>query len=195
MITVAIVAILAAIAVPMYQKYVKKSRTSEATANLGAIAMYEETYYSENDSYISAPPNPTNVPKPTDTGGRLYFNSSVGEWASLGRVMGSNTPVYFQYEIRAGQYMSGTGGASSTATLVNPATSRLIGTNGGDVANPGTSVCSNASTGADALGIPTTPSSNWYYVTAAGNQDGDSTCSIFIKVIDRPDVVVENDIE
>jgi len=52
MIVVAIVAILAAIAIPSYLRFQSKAKTAEATNNLGAIRAAEETYRAENDSYM-----------------------------------------------------------------------------------------------------------------------------------------------
>jgi type IV pilus assembly protein PilA len=52
MIVVAIIAILAAIAIPSFLRFQMKSKTSEATANLGAIRTCEESYRAENDVYI-----------------------------------------------------------------------------------------------------------------------------------------------
>ena len=51
MIVVAIVAILAAIAIPSYLRFQSKAKTAEATNNLGAIRAAEETYRAENDEY------------------------------------------------------------------------------------------------------------------------------------------------
>jgi len=52
MIVVAIIAILAAIAIPSFLRFQMKSKTSEATANLGAIRTCQESYRAENDTYI-----------------------------------------------------------------------------------------------------------------------------------------------
>lgn len=186
MIAVAIIGILAAIAVPQYSKYVKQSRTSEAVQNLSSIAMYQETYFSENDNYITCAANPSQVPTPQDTAGRLQFDADLGNWAQLGRVLADNTPVYFQYEIRAGQYTSGGSASTIAGVLVAPDTGVA----------PGGGHCQGISSlSADSLSVPTTAGSNWFYATAVGDQDGDGTCSLFIGVVDRPDIVKENDIE
>lgn len=58
MIVVAIIAILAAIAIPNYLRFAMKSKTAEATTNLGAIRTCEEAYYAEEDTYIDCAPNP-----------------------------------------------------------------------------------------------------------------------------------------
>ena len=59
MIVVAIIAILAAIAIPQYKKFQLKSKTSEAKTNLGAIKTCEEAYAAEHDVYLSANWTPT----------------------------------------------------------------------------------------------------------------------------------------
>jgi len=58
MIVVAIIAILAAIAIPSFLRFQMKSKTSEATANLGAIRTCEESYRAENDVYFDQGPAP-----------------------------------------------------------------------------------------------------------------------------------------
>ncbi|MFH1017501.1 MAG: prepilin-type N-terminal cleavage/methylation domain-containing protein [Pseudomonadota bacterium] len=190
MIVVAIIAILAAIAIPMYGKYIKKSRTAEAVSNLGAIGLYEETYFSEMDRYVTADPDPASVPNPSLAGGRGTFSSGVTGWGQLGRAIPDGSKVFFQYEIRAGQITSGGGdGTASDGSLVPYGA-------GGAVA-PGRSSCSPALTSyyAGLLSIPQTNSSNWFYATAVGDQDGDQKCSLFIKVIDRTDISATDEIE
>ena len=51
MIAVAIVAILAAIAIPSYTGYVQRSRISEATNELATLRMRLEQYYQDNRNY------------------------------------------------------------------------------------------------------------------------------------------------
>jgi len=188
MIVVVIVSILAAIAIPAYSKYVKKSRTSEAVSNLGAIAMFEETFFSENDSYVTASANPASVPTSANPGGRLAFSSGISNWAQLGRIIPDRQMVYFQYQIIAGQFTSGSSFTSSSGPFLQSYTFTH---------NPGAGWCTNSSFGmsASSLTIPSGASVNWFYATATGDQNANKKCSLFIKVIDRPDIVTENDIE
>lgn len=51
MIAVAIIAILSSLAVPAYQKYVQKSRRSDAINALTKAAAQEEKYYFQNNVY------------------------------------------------------------------------------------------------------------------------------------------------
>lgn len=188
---VTIIAILGAIAAPLYSRYIRSSKTSEAIGNLGTIAMFEETYFSENSSYVSAVPNPTgNIPGPSDTGGRKYFSASATGWSLLGRIIPDNTPLIFQYEIRAGQFDSALGSVTGGSGNLVSYTS---------TASPGTG-CNPAlsSLSAQALSIPQVASSNWFYATAVGNQKANGSsaiCSLFVKVIDRVDIYKSNPIE
>ena len=59
MIVVAIIAILAAVAIPTFMRFAMKSKTAEATGNLSAIRTCEESYKAENDVYISCAAAPT----------------------------------------------------------------------------------------------------------------------------------------
>ena len=54
MIVVAIIAILAAIAIPSFLRFAMRSKTSEATSNLAGIRTGEEAYRSEHDVYLGA---------------------------------------------------------------------------------------------------------------------------------------------
>jgi type IV pilus assembly protein PilE len=56
MITVAIVAILAAIALPSYQDYVTRSKITDATSTLANLRVQMEQYYQDNRAYDN-PPN------------------------------------------------------------------------------------------------------------------------------------------
>jgi type IV pilus assembly protein PilE len=53
MVTVAIIAILAAIAVPNYTDYVKRGKLQEATSNLLALRTKMEQYFQDNRSYTT----------------------------------------------------------------------------------------------------------------------------------------------
>lgn len=57
MITVAVAGILAAVAVPSYQNYVRRGQTSEATTGLAELRVKMEQYYQDNrkyDGYVDA---------------------------------------------------------------------------------------------------------------------------------------------
>jgi type IV pilus assembly protein PilE len=54
MITVAIVAILASIAIPAYTDYVRRGQLSEATSTLSDLRVRMEQFYQDNRSYAGA---------------------------------------------------------------------------------------------------------------------------------------------
>jgi type IV pilus assembly protein PilE len=74
MITVAIVAILAAIAYPSYRNYVIRGQLVTATTALSAMRADMERYYQDNRTYVAAngpcstPPTPTNFTVSCSTG-------------------------------------------------------------------------------------------------------------------------------
>ena len=55
MITVAIVAILAAIVLPSYTQYVKRGKITDATSNLAAMQVKMEQYYQDFRTYNGTP--------------------------------------------------------------------------------------------------------------------------------------------
>lgn len=55
MVTIAIIAILASIALPAYSDYVIRSRIAEATSGLAAKRARIEMYYDNNRTYAAAP--------------------------------------------------------------------------------------------------------------------------------------------
>jgi len=63
MIVVAIIAILAAIAIPQYRKFQLKAKTAEAKDNIGAIRTAEEAYAAENDVYVFCGWTPGDAPE------------------------------------------------------------------------------------------------------------------------------------
>lgn len=65
MIVVAVIGVLATIAIPQYQNYVKKSEASSALATLRSLVTNIDTYYAENGSFT------TNV---SDLGGASDMN-------------------------------------------------------------------------------------------------------------------------
>ena len=67
MIAVAIVAILAAVAIPSYRDYVIRGRLTEAYATLAAQRVRMEQYYQDMRSYTGACTAGTVAPSPADT--------------------------------------------------------------------------------------------------------------------------------
>jgi type IV pilus assembly protein PilE len=75
MIVTAIVAVLAAIAVPMYQDSVKKSRRAEAVSALTTGAQRLEAFYTANGTYLKADGSLASVfTTAVPSGGSAYYN-------------------------------------------------------------------------------------------------------------------------
>ncbi|MFC1719344.1 prepilin-type N-terminal cleavage/methylation domain-containing protein, partial [Candidatus Poribacteria bacterium] len=65
MIVVAIIAILAAIAIPRFWNFAYKSKMSEATSNIATIRTAQFGYFAANDIFMECGPSPPN-PAGTD---------------------------------------------------------------------------------------------------------------------------------
>lgn len=198
MIVVVIIGILTTIALPSYQEYVRKSRTAEAEANVSSIAQYEEQYYSENNQYYGASPNPSAVPSPVDSGNSLTFNASMPEWVELGAVFTNSTSVRFQYRIGAGQFNGNATPGDVVATGLMGSSTNLYSTAASTTG--GTYTCSLTARTARDFGIIPVNYANWFVISAIGNQKANNAtngarCSLFVKVNDRPSVYKENDTE
>jgi type IV pilus assembly protein PilE len=68
MVTVAIIAILAAIAIPSYTAYITRSKLAEATSALLAMRTKMEQYYQDNRTYVGACAAGTVAPLPSNPG-------------------------------------------------------------------------------------------------------------------------------
>lgn len=115
MITVAIVGILAAIAIPSFKRYVAKSRTAEAKANLGTIFTCEVVYRSSatnpaDEVYLDCDANPAAVPTTKAT----WSNAITTGWQDIGfHLIGD---IMYQYSVDASD-----DGSTFTATATSQA--------------------------------------------------------------------------
>jgi type IV pilus assembly protein PilE len=124
MITVAIVAILAAIAYPSYRNYVLRGQVVNATDGLSAVSANMERYFQDNRQYNSV--SPGNQPAspcdttvyPTITYGTFSITCVVGNGATATYTLtatGSGATAGFTYTIN----QAGT----QTSTVTSPAPS------------------------------------------------------------------------
>lgn len=102
MIVVAIMAILAAIAIPSFMRFQMKAKTSEATTNLGAIRTCEEAYRAENDVYwtcTASPPLGGTDAKPDawEDAGALTGEASDTSFQNIG--FAPDGPPRYMYEV------------------------------------------------------------------------------------------------
>lgn len=185
---VLIIGILAAIAIPSYTKYIRKSRLSEAVTNLTTIDTYQETYFSEEDHYTCLGANPAAVPQNAE---REVFDADLGDWPELGTPIADNSRLNFQYQAWAEQFGGSpptfTGGIAQLNCLATFTTAVTPG-QGTCTVNPKTIT-------AQQLNIPQASFSNFFFITAVADQDGDNNCSLLVKTIDRSDIYREDELE
>lgn len=127
MIVVAIIAILASIALPSYQRYIMKSRAKSATADLAALGLTLENRFQKTLNYPVYSPGTLIEVSPSARTGTLA--SDFGAWApSQGK--------WFSYTINstAGSYTltaSGTGSMKCNLSMDSKNTRTAWGTSCG----------------------------------------------------------------
>jgi type IV pilus assembly protein PilA len=104
MIVVAIIGILAAVAIPAFLKFIKKSKTNEAGLNLRQLYNSSATYFTADhtntDGELQPPQFPVSeaaTPAPTSIGSsKVVTNFSALTWTAL--QFGLTDPHYFAYQ-------------------------------------------------------------------------------------------------
>jgi prepilin-type N-terminal cleavage/methylation domain-containing protein len=89
MIVVAIIGILAAFAIPSYQRFQLKSKAAEARSNLAAIVTSEHAYFGEFNIYVAAagtPPGPESPERRPWAGGGIASFDQIG-FLPVGQVL------------------------------------------------------------------------------------------------------------
>ena len=95
LIVVAIIGVLSAVAIPRFLRFQLRAKAAEAVTNLAAIAVTEESFFSEKGYYASvASPVPATVP-----GNKRIVWSGNADFDTLGWI--PEGPVYFQYLVSA----------------------------------------------------------------------------------------------
>lgn len=115
MVALAIVAIIAAIAIPSYRNYAYAARRHEAIADLLKISLLQERYRTTNDSYA------TKAQLETANGGSLPINSTDGEYytfsVSLPSGQESNSYTLTATAVESSGQNNDSVGETSCATL------------------------------------------------------------------------------
>jgi type IV pilus assembly protein PilE len=115
MVTVAIIGILASIALPNYQNYVRKARATEATSVLADMRIRMEQYFQDNRTYVGGP-----CVAPAGTSTAFFAYSCAG---------GDGTAT--TYTLQA----TGSGDMSAYSYTVNQANAKSSATHLGSFAN------------------------------------------------------------
>jgi type IV pilus assembly protein PilA len=124
MIVVAIIAILAAIAIPQYRKFQMKAKTSEAKTNIGALRTCEESYAAEHDHYLALPAAPSS-PSITSSAREWNVGSGSSDKAVNYLVIGFKPAgkVYYNYgvECNSGGNFNSAGDVPTTIPTISQA--------------------------------------------------------------------------
>lgn len=102
MITVAIVAILSAIAIPAYSEYVLRARITEATNALSDMRLKMERFYQDNRRYDAVPPActlNTVAPPPSPTAHFNYACNVTGRDTYVVQAIGTGSMNLFTFQI------------------------------------------------------------------------------------------------
>jgi len=101
MIVVVILGILAAVAIPAFTRYVKRSKTSEASGNIAKIYQGEQTYYQAAlergySSFVNASTaTPSSAPGSAKYPANVALWNADANWAAIGFSLDS--AHYYQY--------------------------------------------------------------------------------------------------
>ncbi len=114
MIAVAIVAILAAIAIPSYSEYIRRGRITEAVSALSGMRVKMEQYFQDNRTYVGACVAGTIAPAPTDSTNFTYACSGLAATTYTVTATGQGGLGGYAYSIDQSNVRSTTMTAPST---------------------------------------------------------------------------------
>ena len=180
MITIAVIGVLAAIAIPAYNSYLYRSYMTEAHAAIGAIKAAQEDYFRQFDCYVTAPRYPTEAAITAANGRPVAWDPAPVNtaWTKPPMNVRPDRAVRFGYEV----FASNAYAAAGCGATVDRATIGDIGcvTNANIVANL-----------VPAAIFPT----NWYIIAAYSDLDGDGTEMTIVSTIDDSNLITCNELE
>jgi len=91
MITVAIIGILAAVALPNYNDYIRRGRITDAVAGLSDMRVKMEQFFQDNRTYVGACANGTVAPLPTGSTAKYFTFTCPTLTASAYQVVATGT--------------------------------------------------------------------------------------------------------
>jgi type IV pilus assembly protein PilE len=98
MITVAIVAILAAVGYPNYTSYVQRGKLAEAVSGLSDLRVKLEQYYQDNRTYVGACAAGTTAPLPATTA-NFSFACDLAAATYTATAQGIGSMAAFKYTV------------------------------------------------------------------------------------------------
>ena len=160
MVVVAIIAILAAIAIPQYRKFQLKSKTVEAKENIGAIVTAEESFAAENGQYAQCSGAPTDkdggtVVTPGPTKHPWHVKTPGGGFDLIGFKPAGD--VYYVYGVWQGAPAAASASGTSMANDVTQKAKTDTTINNGTINN----------------GVPVKDGNVDITIAATGDLDGD----------------------
>ncbi|HTJ04859.1 MAG TPA: type IV pilin protein [Caldimonas sp.] len=99
MITIAIIAILAAVAIPSYSEYVRRGRITEAVSALSGMRVKMEQFFQDNRTYVGACTGGTVAPAPADTANFAYTCPTLTATSYVITATGQGGLAGYQYSI------------------------------------------------------------------------------------------------
>lgn len=183
MITVAIIGVLAAVAIPVYQSYIRRSYLSEVPSSISAIKAAEESFFTINGCYIEAAPNPAVVPSGLP---ELWVNNAVG-WGRNALSVRPDRQVRFQYRV----FATNSVGCNAPQTEASLEHSLLE-----DMSFIPENCIGSPRLGAGGILVDNTFfTDHWYVIAVKGDLDGDGVESTIISAIDNSTIFQCNELE
>ncbi len=168
MLAVAIVAILAAVAIPAYIGYLRRSYLSEAHSSISAIKTAEESYFTTHGCYISATQHPSTIPAGIASN---WDTGTPAVWGQGGLSVRPDRRVRFSYSV----YASNSWDAADPCVAPDATLGNREATVG----------CASINALVPNAIFP----DNWFVVVARGDLDGDGVASNLLSAVDDSAIV------
>lgn len=190
MVTVVIVGILTAIAVPSYQKYAANAKMAEGHTIIGVIAQSEVKYFQEHNEFVYADySSGRHLKNPPSLDPDATFQAS-STWATLGYPMPLGSHSHFAYMVVSGKFDSSGTEVSSSSTTGNAFASLNTSGRAFAAAYLTPSVDCFASAGmasvGSTLGLSASADYNFSVIIGVGDLNGDrgSNCTGMVRIIE-----------
>lgn len=181
MVTILIVGVLAAVAVPAYHSYIVKARMTEGYQSIDLLTKREMTYYLNNKEFYS-----TGASNPTSIDPSMTLSLGNG-WTSDWLPAAQNSPVFFSYHLVAGKSdPSGTELVNSVINGANVFTSVSGTSNLIRRTFQASSTRCNNTIQPNSLGATTGLNHDWVAIGAVAdlNNNMDTKCTALVRLVE-----------